>query len=61
LSATALARLLQAQTDAEEFFEAKIRPILANNCYTCHTGAQSGGLRLDSREAILKAASPGPQ
>src|ERR1035438_2610885 len=53
LSATALVRLVYAQTDAEQFFESKVRPILANNCYTCHTGAQSGGLRLDSREAIL--------
>ena len=44
-----LVPLLQAQgTDAEQFFESKVRPILANNCYTCHTGAQSGGLRLDS-------------
>jgi Protein of unknown function (DUF1553)/Protein of unknown function (DUF1549)/Planctomycete cytochrome C len=60
LSATALARLLQAQTDAEQFFESKVRPILANNCYTCHTGAQSGGLRLDSREAILKGGKSGP-
>src|SRR5882672_12959478 len=60
LSATALARLLQAQTDAEQFFESKVRPILANNCYTCHTGAQSGGLRLDSREASLKGGKSGP-
>ena len=37
-----------------------MRPVLANNCYTCHTGAQSGGLRLDSREAILKGGANGP-
>ena len=56
-----LVPLLQAQgTDAEQFFESKVRPILANNCYTCHTGAQSGGLRLDSREAILKGGKSGP-
>src|SRR5258706_1593356 len=60
LSVIALARLLQAQTDAEQFFESKVRPILANNCYTCHTGAQSGGLRLDSREAILKGGKSRP-
>src|ERR1700758_4370395 len=60
LSATALVRLVYAQTDAEQFFESKVRPILANNCYTCHTGAQSGGLRLDSREAILKGGKSGP-
>ena len=47
--------LLPAQnSDTEQFFESKIRPILANNCYACHTGAKSGGLRLDSREGILQ-------
>src|SRR6266849_2326158 len=37
-----------------DFFENKIRPVLANNCYSCHTGSQLGGLRLDSRDAMLK-------
>src|SRR5215217_3362965 len=60
LSALAPLPLLKAQTDAEQFFESKVRPILANNCYTCHTGAQSGGLRLDSREAILRGGKSGP-
>jgi hypothetical protein len=40
-----------------EFFEKKIRPLFAERCYKCHS-AQSeklkGGLRLDTREAILK-------
>ena len=39
--------------DSAEFFEAKIRPILASNCYECHTDERLGGLRLDSREAML--------
>jgi hypothetical protein len=56
-----LAPHLQAQSaEAEQFFESKVRPILANNCYACHTGAQSGGLRLDSRAAILKGGKSGP-
>jgi hypothetical protein len=46
--------------EAEQFFEAKVRPLLASNCYACHTGAQSGGLRLDSRAAILKGGTSGP-
>ena len=45
---------------AEQFFESRIRPILANNCYQCHTGASSGGLRVDSREALLKGGASGP-
>ena len=43
------------------FFESKIRPLLANNCYACHAGSEShGGLKLDSREAILKGNAHGP-
>jgi len=43
----------------EEFFEQKIRPLLATHCYGCHTTAESGGLRLDSREALLKGGASG--
>src|SRR5579859_2977969 len=43
------------------FFETKIRPILANNCYGCHgPTAQLSGLRLDSIAAILKGGASGP-
>src|SRR5260221_1837272 len=38
-----------------EFFEKQVRPVLANTCYKCHgADKQKGGLRLDSREALLK-------
>src|SRR5688500_10879889 len=49
-----------------EFFEKKIRPVLVQHCYQCHSeGAAKnkklrGGLRLDSREAILKGGDSGP-
>jgi hypothetical protein len=43
-----------------EFFEVKIRPLLANKCYSCHTDAKLGGLRLDSRDAVLKGGKTGP-
>ena len=46
-------------TDAE-FFESKVRPILAANCYTCHTDTAMGELRLDSLEAVLKGGKSGP-
>jgi len=45
-----------------EFFEKKIRPILEENCYVCHsskTNKPQGGLRLDSREAMLKGGASG--
>jgi len=48
-----LAGHLPAATTPEqiEFFESKIRPILAQECYECHAEAtkQKGGLLLDSR------------
>lgn len=46
---------------ALEFFEEKIRPVLATNCYSCHgADAQMGGLRVDSRAALLKGGKTGP-
>src|SRR5207244_2279676 len=50
----------QSTADQEKFFETKIRPLLAKHCYTCHTSPPSAGLRLDSREAILKGGKDGP-
>ncbi|MDA2938273.1 DUF1553 domain-containing protein [Acidobacteria bacterium AH-259-A15] len=47
-------------SEREAFFESRIRPLLSSNCYTCHTDLQTSGLRLDSRESILKGGSRGP-
>jgi mono/diheme cytochrome c family protein len=41
-------------------FEAKVRPILLKNCYSCHTSSRLGGLRLDSRETTMKGGNDGP-
>lgn len=49
-----------ADAKALEFFEARVRPILAANCFECHGDQQAGGLRVDSREAILKGGDSGP-
>ncbi len=43
-----------------DLFENKVRPILANNCYGCHSTTQLGGLRVDSRAALLKGGTAGP-
>jgi hypothetical protein len=45
---------------SSEFFEARVRPVLAANCYDCHAVEQFGGLKLDSREAMLKGGASGP-
>src|SRR5947209_733677 len=50
-----------AGDDPETFFELKVRPVLAGSCVKCHGAAKaSGGLRLDSREAMLKGGENGP-
>src|SRR5437867_6604118 len=46
--------------DPSDFFESRIRPVLVNNCFSCHASSQLGGLRLDSRNAILKGGKSGP-
>ena len=45
-----------------EFFERKIRPLLAENCFECHgsEGKVKGGLRLDSSEGWIKGGESGP-
>jgi hypothetical protein len=48
-----------AATD-EEFFEMRVRPVLAAKCGSCHGPASMAGLRVDSREALLKGGTRGP-
>jgi cytochrome c553/mono/diheme cytochrome c family protein len=59
-SLPALAAEVADQAAAVEFFEKRVRPILAERCLACHEDLASGGLRLDSREALLKGGSHGP-
>ncbi len=49
-----------AAAATQEYFETSVRPVLAANCYDCHTDQRMGGLRLDSREALLKGGRSGP-
>ena len=44
----------------EEFFEFRIRPILVKKCYSCHSEMVSSGLRVDSRQSLLRGGSLGP-
>jgi hypothetical protein len=46
-----------------EFFEQQVRPVLAENCYACHSAkapALFANLRLDSRQAVLRGGDAGP-
>lgn len=48
------------------FFESKIRPVLVEQCYSCHSqeaatsGKLKGGLYLDSRDGMLRGGDTGP-
>ena len=60
LSAAGAQEITKEQT---EFFESKIRPVLADTCYRCHSadaGKSKGGLTVDSREALLTGGETGP-
>jgi mono/diheme cytochrome c family protein len=50
-----------AAKGAADFFESQIRPILANNCFSCHgPEKQKAKLRLDSQDALTKGSENGP-
>src|SRR5262245_47400759 len=47
--------------EQEAFFEKKVRPLLTARCFECHSEKkQEGGLRLDSRGALLTGNDAGP-
>jgi hypothetical protein len=58
--ATAVTKQVVPEEQAE-FFEARIRPILEEHCFKCHgPRKQESGLRLDSREKVLRGSDAGP-
>src|SRR5262245_19863688 len=51
----------KADPAEEEFFETKVRPVLAEHCLECHGAEKSkAGLRLDARESMLRGGDGGP-
>jgi hypothetical protein len=53
--------LRAAAAEPADFFESRIRPVLADTCFKCHGGEKtSHGLRVDSRAALLKGGDSGP-
>lgn len=58
-----LATAPAADDDSVAFFRAQIEPVLKESCYRCHSSQAEkiqGGLRLDSRAAILHGGDSGP-
>ena len=60
LSVLPLMAGVPSASESADFFENKVRPVLADKCYVCHTNAESAGLRVDSRESLLKGGKSGP-
>ncbi len=52
-----------ADPEGVEFFEKKIRPVLIDSCYTCHSASAKsvkGGLKLDTRDSLRNGGDTGP-
>ena len=59
----AIAASLAASSSAaaNDFFEARVRPVLVEHCQSCHgPEKQKAGLRLDSRAFLLQGGESGP-
>ena len=51
----------EATREQIQFFESKVRPLLASHCYQCHgPEKQKGKLRLDSRSTLVAGGESGP-
>ncbi|MFM8468931.1 MAG: PSD1 and planctomycete cytochrome C domain-containing protein [Limisphaerales bacterium] len=60
---TVVAAPAKLDPDQLAFFEKKIRPVLAEHCYSCHSAKAEklkGGLYVDSRDGLFKGGSSGP-
>jgi mono/diheme cytochrome c family protein len=53
------APLFAQTTEQQTFFEQRVKPVLAT-CASCHSTTASGGLRVDSRDALIKGGASGP-
>src|SRR5688572_8549403 len=63
VSLAPLLRAADPTPEQIEFFEKRIRPVLARACYQCHSTAVAspmGDLRVDSRDALFQGGKLGP-
>ncbi len=49
-----------AAAETGDLFEMKVRPLLAEKCFACHSSTRMGGLDLTTKEAAMKGGNSGP-
>ena len=62
ISIPALAQDAVPTAEQSKFFNDKVFPLLAENCFRCHSaegGKDKGGLTLDTRDAMVKGGESG--
>jgi len=62
LAAMLACPLIAQNPDGVDFFEKKIRPVLVNKCYACHSANAKplmGRLLLDSRQGMARGGGSG--
>lgn len=62
VAGTAIVCSAAPPADSPDFFEQRIRPVLVEHCYECHTsdGEQAGGLTLDTKSGRQLGGDSGP-
>ncbi|NOS72497.1 MAG: hypothetical protein HOP33_21565, partial [Verrucomicrobia bacterium] len=63
IGTTLMSALGAVVTPDVEFFETKIRPVLVESCYDCHSSTSKklkGALRVDNRATLLKGGDTAP-
>ena len=64
LGGSRLAAAADASPEGIDFFEKKIRPLLTEHCFECHSNAAKkgvkGGLSLETREGTVRGGDSGP-
>ncbi|MCB1227809.1 MAG: DUF1549 domain-containing protein, partial [Verrucomicrobiales bacterium] len=54
---------LEGRAEDAAFFESRIRPVLVEQCYECHSvesGKAKGGLQVDNRASLRRGGESGP-
>ncbi|HEV8292524.1 MAG TPA: DUF1549 domain-containing protein, partial [Tepidisphaeraceae bacterium] len=62
LAVMGVSRALAAEAEGNEFFETKIRPVMVERCYECHSASAKklkGKFRLDTKEDFEKGGDTG--